>query len=186
MLIAFAAVPKLAAQFIVVVPQPDVTATPATPLFEALTASGPVPDTVKEIGGIAALSSTLSVATEVIEMVGGVGFVTVMGICCDWLLLARSVTVTWTLVVPDKPSAGVSVRVQVVVGFPHVVGEIEIPAELLGIRADGKAETVRIPVPPMVKGNAGELLPPTMVVACNPVMAGAGICASAPSASTRP
>ena len=52
-------------------------------MFEALTASGPVPETVKEIGGICALSSTFWDATDVSEMVGGAGFVTVTGICCD-------------------------------------------------------------------------------------------------------
>lgn len=101
--------------------------------------------------------------------------------------MAPSVTVSWTVAEPTRPMAGVRVNVQAVVGLPQFDGKITSPALLAGIRAlDGVAETLRTPVPPIVKGNAGELEPPTIVVPCGPVRLGAGIIAREPIASTRP
>lgn len=73
-------------------------------------------------------------------------------------------------------------RVQLVAGLPQVDGDTAAPIE----PTDGTTDMLSLPVPPMVKGKGGELMPPTIVTPCGPDMVGGGIIASAPSASTRP
>jgi hypothetical protein len=181
------AVPKFAVQVSVVDPQPGVMVTAEAALLTAVTVRDPVPATVNAIGAMAELTITLCDAPDVMTTVGGVGLLTVIGNCTACVRLARSVTDTCTVVLPEDPIAGVSVKVQAVAGLPQFAGEITVPAEPLGIKlVVGTAETLRTPVPPTVNGSAGELLPPTMLTLCNPARVGGGTMDKAPSASTRP
>ena len=90
--------------------------------------------------------------------------------------LAPSVTVTWMVAVPSAPRDGVRVSVQV----PGALPQLEGATTALKIAA--VTVTLSVPIPPIVKGSGCELLPPTMVVPCNPLMVGAG---SAPARRAR-
>ena len=106
----------------------------------------------------------------------------VTGICMDDARLAPSVTDTWTVDGAAGPMAGVSVSEQLLAPLPQFEGETTAVIQ----KTEGVTATLSVPVPPMVKGRGGELLPPTIAVALNPLIVGPGICARAPSASTRP
>ncbi len=72
------AVPSVAVQFIVLVPQPGVIVIVPIPFSVGVNVRGPVPVRVNTIGAIAVLTLTLWVPPEVIEMVGAGGLVTVI------------------------------------------------------------------------------------------------------------
>ena len=61
--------------------------------------------------------------------------------------------------------------VQLVAPLPQFEGEVTAVIQ----KTDGTTDTLSVPVPPMVKGRGGELVPPTMLVACNPLIVGAGV-----------
>jgi len=88
---------------------------------------------------------------------------------------------------------GVTEIVHPLVVVPQVEGEIVtpgVPAETMaeGTRAALLLVTLKcsVPVPPTVSEEAGELVPPTIVVPFRPLMAGPGTAFKVPRASTRP
>ena len=94
------AVPRFATQLMVVVPQPEVTVRPESPLVVVLTVRGPVPDKVNITGAVGAFTFTLCVPPEVIVIVGAAGLVTVDTAVAEATRLAPSATVTVIFAVP--------------------------------------------------------------------------------------
>ena len=91
---ALAAMPKLAVHVIVVVPHPDVMVRPVTLVVLGVTTSDPVPVNVNITGAIAVLTLTLCIAPDMIEIVGGAGFVTTTATGDETVRLAPSLTTT--------------------------------------------------------------------------------------------
>lgn len=88
------AVPKLAVHVIVVVPHPEVMVSPETLLELGATTSAPVPVRVNITGAMGALTLTLCVAPDIIEIVGGAGLVTMTATGDESVRLAPSLTAT--------------------------------------------------------------------------------------------
>ena len=88
------AVPKFAVHVIVVVPQPDVSVSPVMLLALGVTTRDPVPVKVNITGAMAELTTTLCVAPDVNEIVGGAGFVTTTATGEESVRLAPSLTAT--------------------------------------------------------------------------------------------
>jgi hypothetical protein len=116
-----------------VVPQPLLNATAESGSSElllllAVTASGPVPVTVKEIAVADDPSVMLCDASAVTVTPGAAGLVTVIVPLTDAVRLAASATMTVTIELPIWPMLGVTEIVHAVVDVPQVDGAIVTPA----------------------------------------------------------
>jgi len=100
------AVPKLAVQDIVVVPQPEEIDTPVMPFVFGVTVKGAVPVSVKATGAISELTLTVCVPPLAIAMVGAGGSITVIVAAVDAVRFAPSVAIKVTVAPPIWPATG--------------------------------------------------------------------------------